>query len=483
MSMGNLKEELGKEFQKYCLEMEKQEGQEGWGKYKEEMKNKYPLGFERHSFEEGLQKLGGWYFWNGREVQDLDGFKKFVDEYLKIVYEGFQNQEYYQDIGLDGFLMKMKQGDIFKIGTTTLFSVPASENIREIYAKGFDTSQYDRITGRLFGVLDCKNNRFMVENYDLDKLSLLLPGFKKEYAHDSPESRKVVKELYNITFLNEVFEEINNLMCRLKSDKVCANIENKRLIVKDLNLDFSAEYDDIQKLAMGINNHIYLSFKRLEDREIYKHTLKYLENDLDYLRELIDKEKVEDWRQKPYLDLVKIYSNIKGNVDKLIETEIKSAIKGKNSVYVNDRQFKEVYCYLSSEAHTGAIRGKYGEEKLNSVETIKYGKKEIFNREKAVERLSSAEFQAGINGLIIFVRNHFDRYNQSNLDIQNGDLVYTKNGHFGIVNKGKINLDDGKQEGIEATVICIKDNELNKGLRVMKEYMEFGRNKEKEIER
>ena len=186
--------------------------------------------------------------------------------------------------------------------------------------------------------------------------------------------------------------------------------------------------------------------------------------------------------------MVKNYSNIKDNVDELIEGEIKSAVEGKASVYVNDMQFKEVYCYLSSGEHAGVIRGKhdYRGTLLSEVETLKYGRKEIFNRKEAVERLSSSEFQAGINGLIFFVRNHFERYDTNGIkqeEIKNGDLIYTKNKHFGIVQKGKIYLDNGKQESLDQAVICIKENELNKGLKVMRDYIKSGRIKENQEEK
>ena len=49
--------------------------------------------------------------------------------------------------------------------------------------------------------------------------------------------------------------------------------------------------------------------------------------------------------------------------------------------------------------------------------------------------------------------------------------------------KGKIYLDNGKQESLDQAVICIKENELNKGLKVMRDYIKSGRIKENQEEK
>lgn len=469
-----LKNEMAEEFKQWIAELENLGELE---EYENKVKTKYPLGFERHPFEEGLKRLSGWYFWHGRGVEKLDDFRAFIDEYIDIIYATFENKEQYKDIGLDGFMLRMKQGETFKLEGTEFFPVSVMDNVKAVYRKGYGR-QYDVLEGDLIGLLDCRNNRLIVGSFYIDKLEMLLPEFNKDYKDDTPESRKKVKELYNITFMSEIFEEVNKLICRYKSDRACENVENKRLIVKDMDLDYKKEYDNIQKLAMGINNYLYISFKRMENSEIYPHVLGYMERDLEYLHDLVfnnSEVNKETWKLEQYLSLVKTYSNIKGDVNRLIETEIKSAVDGKNSVYVNDKQFKDIYCYLSSNEHEGEIRVRSGKSvPLSKVETLKYSKKEIFNREKAAKRIESPEFQAGINGLIVFVRNHFDRYGKGlETDAEIGDLVFTDTGHFGIVtSKDRITLDDGRQENIAAGNIFIKGKEMNKGLAEIKRFIE-----------
>lgn len=191
MGYKELKKELDDEFRNWVSELEKEDG---WKEYEESVKELFPIGYERHPFTEGIKELEHWYFWHGRKVKNMEDFKKFAEEFLIIVYGAFQSNEYYKDLGLDGFLLKMKQGEMFKIGDATLFSIPESDNVRVIYKKGYER-QYNKLECELFGLLDCRSNQFIVDSYMLDNLEQLLPDYKKEYHNNTPESRKIVKEL------------------------------------------------------------------------------------------------------------------------------------------------------------------------------------------------------------------------------------------------------------------------------------------------
>lgn len=400
---------------------------------------------------------------------------------------------------LDDFILKLKQGKMVNIANGIIdhfFTLPISDTVKMIYC-GFEYSGlYDDLSGHQFcGVLDCKSNKlFLYEDRCYQVVNSLNPQIKAEEFYSDP-LKAIKKAGYDnkVVDFNTVIEQIDEILCRYQSDKDCESLEDKSLVKKDLSLDYEKEYDNIQKLAMGINNFLYISLERLREGEsenenmLMSCVMGYLEEGLDYLKN-VDTAKLYNYREKDrnsysiisleevnekHSELYKQYTDIKGNMDEIIKQEIVKALKDKGSVWINDNKFND-FSVDESTIWMYDNRTSYNKIEIpyQDINTIRYKGKEIFNRENVVERLSNPEYQAGIDSLIEFVSNNFDRYNNEGLDpedIHAGNLVYSKDGHFGVMTaKDKVYLDNDIQADISNINICFKDNELDNGLAQVK---------------
>lgn len=387
---------------------------------------------------------------------------------------------------LGDFILKLKQGKMVKLANKKddyYFTLPISDNIKILYRKHsyyiYGSFTIDKLGENFCGLLDCENNKLLLEKHECDYM-----------IGNSSQSE--------ITHLDTVMKQVDELLCRYQSDKYCELLEDKSLVKKDLSLNYREEYSDIQKLAMGINNFLYISLKRLREdpynsekqTELMSCVMGYLEEGLDYLKNVVNTyiahlysskgsryiHPIEEIDQK-YSKLYKQYTNIKDNIDKFVKQEILKVLEDKSSVWINDNKFNDFSITESTIWMYGNRTTSYNRIEIpyQDINTIKYKDKEIFNRGKVIERLSSSEYQAGIDSLIEFVSNNFDRYNSESLNLKNvnaGNLIYSKNGHFGVViAKDKIYLDNGVQADINDINICFKDEELDEGLKQMKKFI------------
>lgn len=86
--------------------------------------------------------------------------------------------------------------------------------------------------------------------------------------------------------------------------------------------------------------------------------------------------------------------------------------------------------------------------------------------------------------VISIVRNDFNRYKRKGIKEANlNDLVYTKNGHFGIVvDKNTVYLDNGEYCELNNCCIALADDELARTLKTVKSKLMAGYDKEKTVE-
>lgn len=406
----------------------------------------------------------------------------------------------------DDFILKMRQGeainisekrnDISSYGERIIYSIPINQSVKIVYNNRLD-GRFDSNNNEFFGIVDCNNNKLFLEDCSCLRNSEEYKKYKALYLDliDLENSQNI--ESYE-TLKNEVLDYavhmgIDDFIIGLDENE--KNMLNKDIVFNDLK-----EYSDIQILGMGLNN--YLCYKLLS--EIYKSERKYgdqwtnsklvityLDKGIDGLKELYAnyRDDFECWSspsigrwKNEYIELCDKYKNIDKNYVDFLHNIIKEVSKDKNTVTMNGEKVKnfsvndsyKIIKYQDSSCKSWETC----DCKPEDVETLEYRGKEIYNRDKVLSYIQSPEYQAGINELIEYVRNDFNKYNEtkqkvSELNWSAGDLVYTQDGNFGVVvGTNKVYLDNGILKNIDpdksmsdnSINIFVSKSEFNKGL-------------------
>jgi len=189
-----------------------------------------------------------------------------------------------------------------------------------------------------------------------------------------------------------------------------------------------------------------------------------------------------------YDDYKYIYDSvfkIKSNYSYWIHKELIRVCKSKKDMDIDYMEFFNKTCTLhgsirNSEYSCNLILPRSIEVDSDEILKVKYRNKEIYDRQEAIQRLCSSDFQAGIKELANYIKQEYklSTYNKDFYDSLSsdskvnymisdaicGDLVFVHT-HFGLIlGEEKVFLDNGKIEKLKDVFIHIKEKELKSDL-------------------
>jgi len=410
---------------------------------------------------------------------------------------------------LDDFVLKMKQGESveFRLNNSSKIALACPMKVdKDIMLVNFlDKRSLKPVWNKENGatlmgdlLISSNQNKVLYLNNGVE-----IRGLVYRLCADS-ESNYAVENIWDVN------EKIKDIICSYQGDNAVLKENEKYLKFKDVhNIKYFDEtgwllgeteflkISPVVMIGLGINNFAYAQGKFLMRNDLkIENILGYMKFGLEYLRYTPE---VRDYDVELYKSLFERYMNVKAHVSEFLEDEIIARLSesGKQSVYVNGKNIKEFE--IQRMEHKIYDYKNKRDINFEDINTLQYKGKEIFNREKELKRLESDVFQAGIKGMIQWIRQK-DNYNKFMLDLDYesvGDLVYTKQGHFGVViEENTVCLDNGKKIQIEDECdedknmglykivwrkelnkwkdyvdVVIKECELNRGLKAVKEFI------------
>lgn len=379
------------------------------------------------------------------------------------------------------FILKVRCGNAIKTSSRDyknwncyVYSIPINDTVKMVYEgrlDGFYPSNYDN---RFLGMLDCNTNKFYK--------SSVFTGTSVSIEH---------AEQGNVEDLEDIINVVNNLLISLKCDDFMNKNKDQYSACKELKLNDKTEYDDIQLIGMGVNNYIrYHLLKKINSTEYDRYrcfsVATYLNGGLEQLKQLKYLQTDYHWDftrevtscMDSYKRLSEKYSGTSETmVNQSLKRELAEAVKDKGTVTLDGEKIKVFsiddwssnynnFCYYDSKKEYKSIDVK-------DVNLLEYRGKVIYNGQKELKRLMSVEYQKGIRGLIEYTQDHFEDYGRDK-ELTGGDLIYTKNGHFGIVTgKDDVYLDNGQAVKIDDIPVSasFQESELNPGLGQVRKYL------------
>lgn len=413
----------------------------------------------------------------------------------------------------DEFVEKVKQGEEFWVEWQFFIAEKYNDDIY-IIRKSWKLESNKSILGVLVG------DRFLYNNANT---SLRYPNFE-----DWSEHMELLGNHFNK--MDEILAQCFAKHITYKHPEFWIGQTKLNNTSFEYGFRYSFEYDDIQKLAMGIDNYIlctFDSFCKIEDS--FDCFLNYLDGGSCYLKDLVehcvnDEGECQDsyiqdlydeiidcsiiynelWQMYfKYDDNYHAYPNRSHNGDWFgywcdkEEKIIKDKISAFKATMVNV-DYGDGYGYDRKELYELDRDSWHKGHNCSNIQSIKYKGRHIYSRDGELKLLHESPYYESIRSLIKFTHEHFDRYINSRVymdereesdyeikDIELGNLVYTNTGDFGIViGEDEVFLGDGQRCRIEDCNIIFKDNELDKALSDMKQFVinEFKLENKREIE-
>jgi len=391
---------------------------------------------------------------------------------------------------VEEFILKMKQGESVLVDERNICKIKVRNLLCPLYLDK-DTIVVSYIETGGDKIRQFEKSRVGIINKKSDYLYVFDIG--DTHYLDSKMDDDDFKKLFSINLNNDI-EELESNHIRLMSQQkefvysILATLRGERAakdnpqclshkVVND-NWDNSS----ILGVALGVNNFVYrYENMNRENENIF--VLGFLKEGYDFLKKYETDYNIHIVHQ--YESLCEKYKDVKNNVEYFIGKEIKRCMKDKSSVYIEttdgkrkgkiNKCNKESSLYFDSNQVIGSFEGQKSWEVLSinckDIQSLLFRNKEIFNREKELERLTGNEFQNGINSMIEFL-NQGDNYKRFNNikkeDLGLGDLVYTNSEHFGIaIGQDEVYLDDGNTCNISECCISVTEKEMTNDLKIM----------------
>lgn len=405
---------------------------------------------------------------------------------------------------LDDFVLKMKQGESVEVRLSNnrlALACPMKVDKDIILVNFLNKRSLKPISEKKDGVLigdlliSCNQNKILYLNNHFEIRNLINQIANENYS---------VEDVWNINYT------VKDIICSYQGDLAAAKEEQKYFRFRDIhNIKYfdelgwiSGDYESLKippvvVLSLGINNFAYLQGMFLMRNDLkMENILGYMRYGFEYLKYVPE---ARNYDIELYKRLYEQYLNVKDYKNEFLEHEIVSRLSedGKQSVYINGKNMGDFE--IKRMEHKVCERKNGRNIQFADINTLRYKGEEIFNKEKELKRLESDEFQAGIKGIIQWIRkkNNYKRF-ELDLDYESeGDLVYTKQGHFGVVIKrNTVCLDNGRKINIENTMnedinlglyealwkeilskwkdevdVLLKEHELNRDLKTIRDFI------------